>query len=315
MRAAVPCVAVIAVTLAGAAQAQIPAPFAPTVKMGGYVQARETYQENIGLTAFINRARVTLDGNLGDGFTFRIMGGYEPPTALSGVSLLALRDAYVRWKRAPVTVTAGQYKTPFSREYLMSITIVETVDRALVVDGLSPKRDIGLMAEGEAGSYATLSAGVFNGEGQNSLQNRDSTVMVVTRLVLRPIAAIQLAGNVASYSSDSTRYGVEAGFDVRGFSVRSEYIGQSRHNRSPDDSGWYVLATYRVLPWVQLVARQEDFRQLSINKTRLSDGTTGGVNVDFAGGRVRLAVDGIFRTTGNPKVHQNRMVAQLQAKI
>jgi hypothetical protein len=269
----------------------------------------------MGLTSAINRARLTVDGTLGDGFTVRLMGGFEAPTVFVAPSVVGLRDAYVRWKRAPVAVTAGQYKTPFSREYLTSITAVETVDRSSVVDGLAPKRDIGIMAEAEAGSYATLSAGVFNGEGQNVLTNRDSTVMIVTRLVLRPIAAVQFAGNLASYSSDSTRYGVEAGLDMRGLSVKSEYIGQRRHDRSPDDNGWYVQAAYRLLPWIQLVAKQEDFRQLSINKTRITDATTGGVNVDFAGGRVRLAVDAVFRTLGNPKAHQNRVVAQLQARM
>ena len=57
---------------------------------------------------------------------------------------------------------------------------------------------------------ATLSGGVFNGEGQNVTGNTDSTVLGVTRLVVRPIPAIALGANVARYFGDSTRYGFDA---------------------------------------------------------------------------------------------------------
>ena len=36
----------------------------PTIKLSGYLQARETWQENVGLTASINRARLGATGTV-----------------------------------------------------------------------------------------------------------------------------------------------------------------------------------------------------------------------------------------------------------
>src|SRR6058998_608789 len=36
----------------------------PAPKLGGYIQARQVAQEHVGLTAFLNRARFSIDGVL-----------------------------------------------------------------------------------------------------------------------------------------------------------------------------------------------------------------------------------------------------------
>ena len=59
---------------------------------------------------------------------------------------------------------AGQFKTPFTREFITSLAEVETADRAFVVDTLAPKRDIGVMADYAVGGLATLTAGICNGD-------------------------------------------------------------------------------------------------------------------------------------------------------
>src|SRR6185503_5212610 len=92
-----------------------------TPRLNGYIQARETYQEGPGLTGSLNRVRVGADGTAGGGFSYRVLVEYEVPsaTAAAGVSL---RDAYIRWAARPgLTVTAGQFKVPFSGEFLLSI--------------------------------------------------------------------------------------------------------------------------------------------------------------------------------------------------
>lgn len=61
----------------------------------------------------------------------------------------------------------GQFKTPFTPEFITSLTDVETADRSTVVDSIAPKRDIRIMADYAIGPIATLALGVFNGEGQN----------------------------------------------------------------------------------------------------------------------------------------------------
>src|SRR5215471_11781995 len=153
------------------------APAAP--KLGGYIQARETFQEGPGLTGTINRARLAITGALKQDFSYRAAVELAAPSGTSATP--SLRDAYIRWTHDWFTATGGQYKTPFSREFLTSLADLEVADRSFAVDSLATKRDIGVMGEG-TDKWGTLSLGVFNGEGQNVVVNRDSTQLVVGRL-------------------------------------------------------------------------------------------------------------------------------------
>jgi hypothetical protein len=48
-----------------------------TVRVGGYIQARETYRSDTKLTATLNRARLSADGGLPAGFSYRVLVEYE----------------------------------------------------------------------------------------------------------------------------------------------------------------------------------------------------------------------------------------------
>jgi hypothetical protein len=50
-----------------------PAPGLTTPRVGGYFQAREVAQEHVGLTAFLNRARLSVDGTLPARFGYRAL--------------------------------------------------------------------------------------------------------------------------------------------------------------------------------------------------------------------------------------------------
>src|SRR5215471_10531753 len=152
---------------------------APAPKLSGYVQARETFQEGPGLTGTINRARLAITGALKQDFSYRAAVELAAPSGTSATP--SLRDAYIRWTHDWFTATGGQCKTPFSREFLTSLADLEVADRSFAVDSLATKRDIGVMGEG-TDKWGTLSLGVFNGEGQNVVVNRDSTQLVVGRL-------------------------------------------------------------------------------------------------------------------------------------
>src|SRR5215471_20074607 len=137
---------------AGAQSSALP-PLAPpssgvtAPKLGGYVQARATVEDNVGMTATINRARISADGSLPNRFTYRLMAEFEAGGSARTASTVSLRDAYIRWTRDWLAIQAGQFKSPFSRNYVTSLTVIETVDRPSVVDTLATKRDIGVMAE------------------------------------------------------------------------------------------------------------------------------------------------------------------------
>ena len=50
-----------------------------------------------------------------------------------------------------------------------------------------------------------------------------------------------------------------------------------------------------MLLWVQLVLKQGDFRRSEIGEALRNRATTGGVNVEFNGGDVRLLANYVFR--------------------
>jgi hypothetical protein len=291
-----------------------PAAIAPP-KIGGYLQARETWQSKVGLTSTLNRVRLSADGALPNRFSYRVMVELEAGGGARTSATPSLRDAYVRWTDRWLALQGGQFKTPFSRNYVTSLTVLETIDRPAVVDTLATRRDIGLMAEASAGQIATLSLGVFNGESQNIPANRDSTTLVVGRGVVRPISQIQLGASGAGYGSDSTRWGFEASIEQAGLVARGEWIAQHRRGIARDDRGWFVLGGARVLPWAQLVAMQEDLERPYLGFGARIRATTVGANLDLGASRTRLTLEYVARRSGATQASKRATVAQVQVRF
>jgi hypothetical protein len=282
-------------------------------KVGGYLQARETYQDGSGLTASLNRARLSVDGTMGGGFSYRALVEYAAPTS-GGSAGVSLRDAYIRWTHLGISVTTGQFKVPFSREYLTSITMLETADRSAAVDALAPKRDLGVMAEYTWQSAVTFSGGLFNGEGQNQPVNRDSTILVAVRMAVQPISHVSVAGNIARSGSDSTRYGMDGQLEYEAAVVRAEYLGERRKGVSRDDRGWYVLAGFRVTPQIQLVVKTEQLERPSLASGSRIQASTGGINLDLVPTKIRLLANYVSRRIGTGD-RTGSLITQLQVRF
>jgi phosphate-selective porin len=295
--------------------AAAPAAAAPAVRFNGYIQARETYRDGVGLTGSLNRARLAAYGSAAKDLTWRIQGEFRTGSVGTGKASVSLQDAYIRYKPGQFGIQVGQFKTPFTREFITSLADVETADRATVVDSIAPKRDIGIMADYAFGPAATVTLGVFNGEGQNITANTDSTLLWVGRATARPVPYLSLGANVARYGSDSTRYGVDGSLEYMGAAVKAEYIGQDRDGGGLDDKGWYAQATYRLPPWVQLVLKQEDFRRSAVSDALRNRATTGGLNVEFAAAKVRLLADYVSRKIGTPGTRHGMLITQAQIKF
>ena len=298
-------------------QAQQTAPSSDStgVRWSGYLQAREIYRSGAGLTASINRARLSAAGNAAGDVTWRVQGEFRTGSVGTGRASVSLQDAYLRYQPGPLGLQAGQFKTPFSREFIMSLADVETADRAVAVDSLAPKRDIGLMADYDVHGVAQASLGVFNGEGQNLTTTADSSLLVVGRATGRPLPFLTLGASVADYAGDSTRYGVDVSLEHGGLTARGEYLGQRRDDAKADDKGWYGLAAYRVVPWLQLTLRQEDFRRSAISEDSRHRATTAGANFGFSGGKVRLTVNYASRKIGVPGARRGTLVGQAQIRF
>lgn len=76
-----------------------------------------------------------------------------------------------------------------------------------------------------------------------------------------------------------------------------------------------MLGGYRFRPWLQVVAKQEDFRRPSISDERWVTATTLGANFDFGGGRTRLVANYVARTSGAARVNQGTFLSQFQVRF
>ena len=293
------------------------APALPTPRLGGYFQAREIAQEQVGLTALLNRARFSIDGALPSRFSYRALVELEASAGVRNPAIVSLREATVRWSPAPFALTAGEFKTPFTREYLIAIPALELADLATAIDSLAPKYDVGVMGEMSLGASAALALGVFNGEGANAIANRDSTVMIVSRATVRPLPQLGLGASLARDGADSLRWGVDVSAQHMGGVVRAEYLTRHRRGqaRGQDDFGWYVFEALRVVPRVQLVARQEDFQRPAYGTSRRAHGLAYGANFDIAPNRVRLLVEFSRRASGAKQARSDAFIAQVQGQF
>ena len=293
--------------------AQTPSP-PPSVKLSGYIQGRETYQKDIGIVGTINRARLAAAGAVPGNVTWRIQGEFRTGNVGTGKASVSLQDAYVRWTRNALGVQVGQFKTPFTREFITSLAEVETADRSTAVDSLAPKRDIGIMADYALGGRATLSVGVFNGEGQNVTANTDSSALGVARVTVRPIPFLVLGTNAARYFSDSTRYGADASVESPWIILRGEYVGQHHDQATTgDDKGWYALAAAPLRPWVQPVVKYEWFnRPRIVSGAQRNRAWTAGVNLFPWGRATRFTLEYVSRKVGEPGVRKSLALAQAQ---
>src|SRR6185437_14611776 len=95
----------------------------------------------------INRARLAAAGAVLGNVTWKIQGEFRTGNVGTGKASVSLQDAFIRWQHHDLGVQAGQFKTPFTREFVTSLADLETADRSTVVDSLAPKRDLGLMGE------------------------------------------------------------------------------------------------------------------------------------------------------------------------
>jgi hypothetical protein len=76
-----------------------------------------------------------------------------------------------------------------------------------------------------------------------------------------------------------------------------------------------VFEAYRVVPSVQLVARQEDFQRPERGVSRRVRGLAWGANLEIAPNRVRLLLEMSRRVSGAKQLQSDSFIAQLQARF
>ncbi len=218
------------------------------VKVVGYIQPQYEYQflgEDVdpyrGLKSnngfYFNRARIGVVGNIPYDFAYYVMAELSP--SKKGPYLL---DAFISYKRFDpyLTVSMGQFKSPFGLELTTPCQSLLTVDRSLFIGELaSPYRDLGIMFLGSTGELFGMKDliqyrfAITNGTGLNQMDNnkyKDYTA----RIIVSPLDWVHIG---ASYRTGKqkpvkeemdpdvrNRWGVDLSIEKANFTFQAEYI-------------------------------------------------------------------------------------------
>ena len=191
--------------------------------------------------------RLSVRGNLDRRF------GYFAQTSLTRAPAILDAKAYYSFG-GTLTLDAGFFKAPFSREYLTSASAIDFVNRSRAAAVLSPGRQIGVQARGRLSDLVDLryALGVFNGNGYGANVNDNNKFMYCARLAATPTGhggagggRLEVGANGAYSEDDMARlsallnpfvfdvivfsgrrtvFGVDARYESGGFMVAGEYI-------------------------------------------------------------------------------------------
>jgi phosphate-selective porin len=257
------------------------------MQLAGYTQLRyQSFGEAGKKSGFdIRRARLDLKGSITPYFSYRVQADLSgSPKLIDGYSEIKLADFF--------TITAGQFKIPFSLENLTSSNKLETVDRAQVVEALVARskdvtgnqngRDIGVQISGTFLKITDLPLfeyriGIFNGSGINVADTANSAKDVVVRLIASPIKGLSFGGSyyngwdkaikpdVPGESQTRNRLGFEASYTADRLSLKGEYI--SGRDGKTTREGWYAQAGYFIISKKLQVLGKYDIYDPNVSKT------------------------------------------------
>ena len=144
----------------------------------------------------LRRARIHLIGDFAENFDFKIEGDFQQADGISGGRTgFSATDIFINWHQFPeANVKVGQWKAPFGLEQLTSATQLLSIERSLATGAITPQRQIGVQIWGkpfatlwpEQKNLLTYYAGIFNGNGRNTITNDNNNFMYVGRLELLP---------------------------------------------------------------------------------------------------------------------------------
>lgn len=210
----------------------------------------------------LTNIRLKISGELDEGF------GYSMQTNF--INAKPILDAFIYHKFSKVLrIDVGQFKAPFSSEYLTSSTQLDFVKRSQVTSTYSPKRQIGFQVRGDiVSNVVSVFAGMFNGNGINT-PNDDGKFMYVGRVLINPAigekANLTISGNAAyddvtstSFSGKKVTVGADLKLIVNDFMASGEVIIENSKPDSGDtfnNAGYQFTAAYHLTQSVQILGR------------------------------------------------------------
>ncbi|NQV19213.1 MAG: hypothetical protein HQ534_11820 [Armatimonadetes bacterium] len=217
------------------------------VNVVGYLQAQYEYMfqgEDVDNTSkfTFNRARLGVVGNIPYDFSYYVLLEFSPNI----VDAPYLLDGFITYSRlAPwISVSLGQFKSPFSLELNTACQGLHTIKRSLVVNELTAyDRDRGIMFSGKYKKLAKYAFAFTNGTGRANLENNQNKTFA-GRLVVSPIDMISIGGSYKYGTSPASideadedeqkRFAGEIEFKMDNILVQAEYV-------SAEDIGSYLI--------------------------------------------------------------------------
>jgi hypothetical protein len=252
-----------------------------TATPAGYGVARQQLNGDTN-TFIVTQARLTMQVQPVSIAALRLQANFAALDSSTGKiePTAVLTDAYVQlsppessvtYRRFRPALLVGQFKTPFSLEFLTSFAALLTADRSAAADSLATRRDIGVMGQVQGGNRVVLAAAMVNGQGSNDPTNPNDKEMVIGRVTLVPVVgSLAVAGKWLAHGGDH-RWGA----DLRWFSTprllpgsviaEGEWIRRTGAvtpgTLTTDGSGGYALVLWRALPWLEPVVKWEKLRE------------------------------------------------------
>jgi phosphate-selective porin len=302
------------------------------MSLTGYAQIRyQSFQESGKHNSFdIRRARVDLKGSVTPYFSYRLQADFvDKPKMIDAYGEIRLADYF--------SITAGQFKIPFSMENLTSSNKLEMIDRSQVVEALVARgkdvignqngRDIGVQVGGTFLKIKGLPVieyriGAFNGSGINIADTANNGKDISGRLIFTPVKGLSIGGNiykgwakaikpdVAGLSQTRNRFGIEASYVTVSMSLRSEYI--SGKDGKSERSGWYAQAGYYLIPLkLQILGKYDLYDPNTAVSNNISTNYVFGANYNFTSWSRLQAFYTIRREQGT-EVDNNYLAIQYQ---
>ncbi len=255
-----------------------------SMTLGGRIQTRATWNnfENADdkFNFAVQRVRIGLDGQVFDAsWKYKVIFDASGDKVTAGAStstasFTALREAWLEKSISKaVNVRMGQYKTPYSRQWLASSGGQEFVDRWVGHGTFAQNYQPGLMLHGMTGGEKSdlfeYYAGVFNGNGLNVQQTSggDNRVLEVVRVAVNPFGGLKYSecdfaggdfkaaaglnvwsSNDPAFDKADRSFGGDLTLAGHGLYLTGEWHDRSFANGDPDNNGWFAQAGYFVVP-------------------------------------------------------------------
>jgi phosphate-selective porin OprO/OprP len=302
------------------------------IQFSGYSQIRfQSFQETGKKDGFdIRRTRLDLRGNVTPWFSYRVQADLaDKPKLIDGYGEIKLADYF--------SITAGQFKIPFSLENLASSNKLEMIDRSQVVEALVARgkdvignqngRDIGIQVSGTILKLNDLPLieyriGVFNGSGINIADTANGSKDIAGRLIFTPMKGFSFGGgfyngwdkavkpDVPGKSQLRNRFGIELSYVTTRFSLKGEYI--SGKDGKTKRAGWYIQSGYFIIPQkLQLLGKYDVYDPNTSAPENISTNYVFGGNYNFNSWS-RLQVFYTIRKEEGTAVKNNYLSIQYQ---